>query len=903
VTRTRGAGLGARDWGLAAVTIPFRGERGDCRMGLYIVAWPSWGKALTNDTTTFEGSPKPAVTLLESAPDVLAIADALRVATFARLDTKRRAEQGQFGTPAPIARLMASMFAELPREVRLLDAGAGVGSLTAAFVAEALSRRAPPASIHVTAFEIEPLLLDGLDQTLAACREACEAAGVAFAAEVVREDFIEACMLNAQEGAFVGSRSRYNCAIQNPPYRKIRTDSDHRRMLRRLGIETSNLYSAFVALTVRSLGSGGQLVAITPRSFCNGPYFKPFRREFLATTSLRRIHVFESRDTAFGEDSVLQENVILHSIKGEAAPPQVTVSASFGADDDIQSLRQVPYAQVVPPGDGAFIHVLNDGASEHVISRMETLPAAHWDLDVEISTGRVVDFRTREHLRRNPEQGAAPLLYPCHFADGFVRWPMPGGKKPNALDVNPQTEELLFRPGWYVLVKRFSAKEERRRVVAAIVTPQSVGNVPFAVENHVNVYHRKGGGLPPELAKGLAAFLNSTLLDLYFRQFSGHTQVNATDLRGLKYPAAEQLHELGAGIGDRFPNQRDLDDATERALFTMAKKRGKAGKHMGPDPAKIKHRIEEAMSVLEQLGFPNAQAQDRSALTLLALLDLKPHQPWKEAAAPLMGVTPMMEYMKAHYGKEYAPNSRETVRRQTLHQFLDAALITQNPDQPDRATNSGKNVYQIEARALALLRQFGGRTWKGALAAYLKEVGTLQTKYAQERAMRRIPVRLSDGTEISLSPGGQNPLVAAVIEEFCPRFVPNAHVVYVGDTDEKYAYFDAAYLKNLGVEIAEHGKIPDVVVHDVKRDWLLLIEAVTSHGPINPKRHGELVQLFSGSNAGLVFVTAFPDRGTWLKYAKEISWETEVWIAEDATHLIHYDGERFLGPYRNVAAG
>lgn len=830
--------------------------------------------------------------------DVLAVAEAVRASAFGKLPAKHRSEFGQFGTPAPVARLMASMFAELPQEIRLLDAGAGVGSLTAAFVAEALHRQVPPRGIEVTAFEIEPALQVGLAQTLEACREACEAAGVTFAAEVSKEDFIEACMLTVQEGAFLGSRPRYNCAIQNPPYRKIRSDSDHRRLLRRLGIETSNLYSAFVALTVRLLDAGGQLVAITPRSFCNGPYFKPFRRELLTVTSLRRLHVFESRDVAFGEDSVLQENVILHAVKGKPVPVEVEVSASSGAEDDVQSVRHVPYSQVVPPGEGSFIHVLNDGASEHVISRMESLPASLWSLGLEVSTGRVVDFRAREHLRQEPVSGAAPLLYPCHFSAGFIRWPLAGSKKPNALEVNEQTKELLFPAGWYVLVKRFSAKEESRRVVAVVVSPGSVGNVAFAVENHVNVFHRKGAGLPEEVAKGLAAFLNSTLLDLYFRQFSGHTQVNATDLRGMKFPAVEQLVSLGKHIGDTFPDQRALDEATERALFTMAKKRGNTGRHVGPDPVKMKHRIEEATSVLEQLGFPRAQAQERSALTLLALLDLKADQPWTEAGSPLIGVTPIMDYMKAHYGKNYAPNSRETVRRQTIHQFMDAALVVQNPDDPERPTNSGKNVYQIQARALALLRQFGSRGWEGALAAYLKEVGALRTKYAQERDMHRLPVTLSDGTEISLSAGGQNPLVAKIISEFCPRFTPGAHVVYVGDTDEKYAHFDREYLKGLCVEIAEHGKVPDVVVHDVKRNWLLLIEAVTSHGPINPKRHGELVQLFSGSKAGLVFVTAFLDRSTWLKYAREISWETEVWIAEDASHLIHYDGERFLGPYK-----
>lgn len=842
-----------------------------------------------------------ATSLSEPRPDLLADADAVRVAAFAKLDSPRRSKLGQFGTPAAVANLMASMFGDLPDEVRLLDAGAGSGSLTAAFVAHALQRPVPPSSIHVSAYEVEPVLAEALGHTLDACRDACESMNVQFSADVIEQDFIEACVFDAQEGAFAGARSRYNCAIQNPPYKKINSKSDHRRQLRGLGIETSNLYSAFVALTIRLLERGGQLVSITPRSFCNGPYFKLFRREFLSKVALRKIHVFDQRDTAFGEDSVLQENVILHAVRGEVPPAHVTISASTGAGDDSLTIRDADYDVVAPPGDESFIHVLQDDLSDFVASRVNELADTLWSLNVEVSTGRVVDFRAREFLRQDHDAGCAPLLYPVHFDSGFIRWPVNGGRKPNAIAETPETEPMLFPAGWYVLVKRFSTKEERRRVVASVVSPESIGNTRFAVENHVNVFHRNGRGLPEKVAKGLATFLNSTLLDMHFRQFSGHTQVNATDLRGLRYPAEEQLIALGKGIGQRFPTQDAVDGRVERALLDMAKKKGRKAR-LGPDPVKIKSRVEEARSALKQLGFPSAQTNERSALTLLALLNLKPEQPWSEAGSHLLGITPMMEFMRAHYGKNYAANTRETVRRQTVHQFLEAALVTENPDEPTRPINSGKYVYQIEARALTLLRTFGTEKWEAELGAYLKEVGSLRKKYAQERDMHRIPVALTDGTEFTLSPGGQNPLVADVINEFCPRFVPGSKVVYVGDTDDKYAHFDVEYLKQLGVEIPPRGKIPDVVVHDRKRDWLLLIEAVTSHGPIDPKRHAELVRLFSESKAGLVFVTTFPDRATWLRYAKDISWETEVWIAEDPTHLIHYDGERFLGPYGDSKA-
>ncbi|MBN2315354.1 MAG: hypothetical protein JXM79_15605 [Sedimentisphaerales bacterium] len=312
---------------------------------------------------------------------------------------------------------------------------------------------------------------------------------------------------------------------------------------------------------------------------------------------------------------------------------------------------------------------------------------------------------------------------------------------------------------------------------------------------------------------------------------------------------------------------------------------------------KIEQKIAEALYVLEVLGFPRRQLNERSTLTLLSLLDLKPEDDWENASDPLMGITPMMEFFAAHYNKQYAPNTRETVRRQTIHQFVQAAFVLPNPDKPSRPTNSPKAVYQIQTSALKLLRSFGKQVWKGRLQEYLTSIETLKRLYARERQMRRIPLILRSGKQISLSPGGQNILVKKIIDDFCPLFTPAGHVIYVGDTQKKWAYYDSEALLSLGVKIEEHGKMPDVIVHYTEKNWLVLVEAVTSHGPVNPKRRQELKQLFSGSHTGLVYVTAFLDRRTLLKYLDDISWETEVWIAESPTHLIHFNGERFLGPY------
>lgn len=822
--------------------------------------------------------------------------DFFRLDANRRLDPERRSELGQYMTPPATARLMASMFQAKSDELTLLDAGAGVGSLTAAFVDEICGRAHKPRSIRARAYEVDRSLIEYLRPTLDECRKTCEGSGVAFASEVIERDFVEDGVRKLRQRMFEPIE-RFNCAILNPPYKKINSDSQTRLTLREIGVETSNLYTAFLSVVLMLLAEEGELVAITPRSFCNGPYFKTFRELVLSTLAIRRIHVFDSRQVAFGEDGVLQENVIFYGVKGGRRDTTVTVSSSTGPRDEFSSVREVPYEEVIRPGDAeSFIHIVSDELGAAV---GELLGRLSWTLkehDLDVSTGRVVDFRATEYLRSAPETGAFPLIYPRNLENGFVVWPKPGGKKPQAIAVPHDREDLLVPQGTYVLVKRFSAKEERRRIVAALYEPGRVDAEFVGFENHLNYFHRKGGGLPSSLAKGLVAFLNSTLVDLYFRQFSGHTQVNATDLRNLKYPTRSQLEALGSKIGDRLPDQETIDRIVEEAL-NLADDTGAA------DPVRAKKKIEEALQVLKDLGVPKEQQNERSALTLLSLLDLKPNTPWQEAGQPLMGITPMMEFFRVHYGKTYAPNTRETVRRQTVHQFLDAGIVTINPDEPERPTNSPHAVYQIEGRLLKVLSVHGTPEWRKSLRTYLASVETLKAKYARARELKRIPIQVAEGKTITLSPGGQNVLVERIIKDFCEIFTGGAKVIYVGDTDEKWAYFDEALLKSLGVIIDAHGKMPDVIVYEEGKNWLVLIEAVTSHGPVNPKRRGELKTLFEGCKAGLVFVTAFLTRAAMVKYLGDISWETEVWVADAPTHLIHFNGERFLGPYEDGGNG
>ncbi len=313
-----------------------------------------------------------------------------------------------------------------------------------------------------------------------------------------------------------------------------------------------------------------------------------------------------------------------------------------------------------------------------------------------------------------------------------------------------------------------------------------------------------------------------------------------------------------------------------------------------------KRRLAEAIEALTALQFGPKQRNETAAYTLLALLDLQPVAPWTDAQAPLRGITPVIDFIAEAYGNRYAPNTRETIRDDAVKFFVEEGLLLRNPDNLNRPTNSGKTVYQIEPTALALIRKVGTREWAAALQQYLASRETLKHEIARKRDLARVPVTLPDGSQVALSPGGQNPLIKAIIEKFCPAFAPGGTVLYIGDTENKFVHLEAAALAALGVTLDSAAKIPDVIVHHTAKNWLLLIEAVTSAGPVDGKRRKELKDLFAGCKAGLVFVTAFETRRTMQTFISHIAWESEVWIAEDPDHMIHFNGERFLGPYPDV---
>lgn len=485
----------------------------------------------------------------------LAAVDRVRLEANGMLHPERKAEFGQFMTPGRVAGFMARLFTGRNGTVRLLDAGAGVGSLTAAFVSqwghEALS---------VSAYEIDPIMVHYLRETLSRCN-------VLGSATIIESDFIRAGVYAIKLGKALPT---FTHAILNPPYKKINSDSEHRALLRAAGLETVNLYTAFIGLALEMLQKNGELVAIIPRSFCNGLYYKPFRIWMLERASIDQIHLFHSRTSAFNDDDVLQENIIIKLVRGKKQGQVIITTSSDTSFADLES-HGYAFAEIVHSDDDEkFIHIPT-GPTHSGLGSVPLARKRLEEIEVEVSTGPVVDFRLKAHLREEPSAETVPLLYPIHFSGGALEWPR-RTKKPNALVNNAETRKWLYPSGFYTVVRRFSSKEETRRIVANVVDPAVFDTDVIGFENHLNVFHSGKSGLSESLAHGLAVFLNSTAVDDYFRRFSGHTQVNATDLRRLRYPERAELEELGRWAGKHPGPSRDQIDQKIAALNAQRKK-------------------------------------------------------------------------------------------------------------------------------------------------------------------------------------------------------------------------------------------------------------------------------------------------------------------------------------------
>lgn len=314
---------------------------------------------------------------------------------------------------------------------------------------------------------------------------------------------------------------------------------------------------------------------------------------------------------------------------------------------------------------------------------------------------------------------------------------------------------------------------------------------------------------------------------------------------------------------------------------------------------------EEAKRLLKLFEFDEKRTNDMAARTLLSLLNLREGDTWDQATNNRIGVRGLMDWMRNNLDFPIAENSRETIRREVLHQFVAAAFCEHNDDDPDRPTNSSKNVYRVSPNALSVIRMYSGSNddtsseFRIALEEYLAYAPSLVELQREERKIHKIPVRMPSNEIEYINPGGQNKLIKAMVEEFCPRFIPGGRVLYIGDADNKTVHYDKEIFSSLGINLDMHGKMPDLVVYQEDKNWLFLMEAVTSHGPVSALRKKDLESLFKGSKVGIVYVSCFPNRQVLRSHLMDIAWETEVWLESDPTHMIHFNGSRFMGPYES----
>ena len=475
-----------------------------------------------------------------------------------------RKERGHYGTPPAIADFMAGLFTEIPsRLIRILDPGAGVGTLSAA-MCHRLLQLEQPLEVQIELWETDLRLEAPLRDTLDRCADAMRGAGHKFEFQIRTEDFL---LANSDDTLFdERSSSEFDLAIMNPPYYKLRKESAQARAMSHVVHGQPNVYALFMAAATDRLVAGGQMVAITPRSYFSGPYFRRFRRWFFDRMSARQIHVFDSRTEAFRANQVLQENVILFAEKA-ASTHNVVLTSSAGTDFRLLRSASAPYDSVIANSHADHVvRLTTNDFDRQIVAALDHLPCRFRDLGFEVSTGPVVAFRATDFLRHERAVDTAPLLW-SHSVRPFVtRFPAKSSK-PAHIVVSDQSRRLLLPSGQYVLLKRFTAKEEKKRVVAGILNTTDSYAPWVGLENHLNYVYRRNAQLSHRDAWGLAALFNSTVVDRYFRAVCGNTQVNAAEIRALPVPTAERITSLGEAVElavDRSP--RALERIVGQAL-------------------------------------------------------------------------------------------------------------------------------------------------------------------------------------------------------------------------------------------------------------------------------------------------------------------------------------------------
>ena len=816
-------------------------------------------------------------------------------------------EHGQFLTPPSVARYMAKQLGQIQDGALLLEPAIGSGVLVCAVI-ERLITENRPLEFSITAYEIDKELCEVSREVLKVASQEAEKKGIKIKWQVCQEDFVLACLPESEQPSlFESNESKqkdFSHIISNPPYFKLNVEDKRVKAVYGKLNGHTNIYSLFMALSAKLLIPQGKASFIVPRSFCSGVYFSEFRRDLLRDVTPYSLHVFQSRNDVFKGDAVLQENVIFSFEKLPQSQAHrywagnINISSSSNdknLEEEVIS-RKVPFKYFLNDHDGLLLFRVPTGIlDEQVLDAVDKWDGSLEKYGFQVSTGRVVPFRAKEFLKDKIKigNGTVPLLWMQNVKPYQVQYPLDKFDKPQAILANDPS--LLLPNVNYILLRRFSAKEDKRRLVSAPFISEEFKFEQIGFENHLNVVFKKKGIFSTSEVIGLSAILNSAIVDRYFRIVNGNTQVNAAELRILPLPPLEVIKN----IGEKLQQASDYEhEKVDSIIFSTLWESNLLTEEfpMIQETRITMGKIEQAQGILETIGLPTAQQNEISALTLLVLAQLSERSAWKDATNPMFRIHDILIEIKQKYGREYAENSRETVRRKVLHQFEQAGIVIRNADDPTRPTNSGLTNYMLSDAVLPVIRAYGTPKWKSRVKNFSDQQGRLLDVYRKAREQIKTPLKVADGKVYKLSPGRHNKLEVAIVEEFGPRFAPGAKLIYFGDTAKKTLILDEKVFSKLGIPISEHGKFPDVILYDTKKKWLFLIEAVTSHGPVSPKRHVELEKLFKKCKAGKIYVTAFLDFATYKKFANDIAWETEVWIAEMPSHMIHLNGDKFMGP-------
>lgn len=492
-----------------------------------------------------------------------------------RSGEQARQQHGQFLTPAPLARFMAQHAGALPDGAHILDPAVGSATLLCAIIEQVVAA-GTCRELFVDGFDIDPRMCQAARAALAAACDAAQQHGVHVHARIIETDFIRHALAAYQLALAPAATSngiapdlRYDYIIANPPYFKLPSQDPRAKMAARLMHGSSNIYVLFLSLAARLLAPQGKACFLMPRSFCSGAYFSKFRQHFLAAVTPLAVHVFESRSSAFQSDAVLQENVILtfrprlatEQSHPEATSPPVTISASQGSADIAQShARAVPYPLFAGrQAHNPFLRLPISDLDEAILRIVDSWDGSLASYNLAISTGPVVPFRALPLLTDTAavmRGEAVPLLWMHNVAPSQLIWPATRGNKPQGLLLTDAAQRLLVPASNYVLLRRFSAKEDARRLIAAPFLRSSYAYEWVGLENHLNYIYGYRRRLDPAEVYGLAALLNSALLDRYFRIISGTTQVNATELRALPLPPLEVIRAIGEQVAVEMDTQR-----------------------------------------------------------------------------------------------------------------------------------------------------------------------------------------------------------------------------------------------------------------------------------------------------------------------------------------------------------